>query len=215
MSLRAVVFDFDGVLADSNPLHFRAFRALCEAEGFAGGEEVLHASFGLHNRDIMPRLAGRALSDEESARLADRKESLYRALALEHLRPVDGAVALVEHLASRGVALAVGSSGPGVNVALGLRVLGLAGHFPVVVSGDDAPRAKPHPDIFLRCARDLGVEPSACVVVEDAPAGVQAARAAGMRVLAVTTSCGAEKLSAADRVVASLRDVDAETLRAL
>jgi beta-phosphoglucomutase family hydrolase len=213
--MRAVLFDLDGVLVDSTALHFRAFRALGEEVGVPVTDAMLQSTFGKHNRDIMPMLMGRVLSDEESAHLAHRKEALYRQFAAEGLPAIPGAHALLAALALENVPMAVGSSGPRENVELGLRVLGMDRYFRCVVTGDDTPRAKPHPEIFLLAARGLGVAPEDCVVVEDAPSGITAGRAAHMKVLAVTTSRPAAELREAHRVVESLTDVTVEMLRAL
>jgi len=208
--MQAVIFDMDGVLVDSNALHFQAFRALAQQENVSITDEMLQRTFGMHNREIMPMLLQRALSPSENAALAHRKEALYRELAVTGLHPINGAMALLEHLQRRKIPLAVGSSGPGANVQLGLRVLKMEHFFGCVITGDDVQRGKPDPEIFLKAAAGLHVKPEECVVIEDAPAGVTAAKAAGMRVYAVTTSCGAAELNHAHRVVAHLSQLHSE-----
>jgi HAD superfamily hydrolase (TIGR01509 family) len=130
-----------------------------------------------------------------------------RSVAIEALQPIPGSIDLVRALHDAGMPLAVGSSGPRDNVALALAKLGILQYFGAVVTGDDVTRGKPAPDIFLLAAARLRVDPWTCVVIEDAEQGVEAALAAGMRVVAVTTSLPAERLRKATRVVASLRDL--------
>ncbi|MBI5495750.1 MAG: HAD family phosphatase [Deltaproteobacteria bacterium] len=203
-ALLAVVFDMDGVLLDSQAAHLEAFRQFVREHGATVDETLLRRTFGMHNRDILPMLLGRPLPADERARLADEKEALYRRLARGRLREVPGARALVDALAAAGIPLAVGSSGPRANVELAVEELGMRGRFRALCTGDDIRHGKPDPEVFLLAAQRLGVEPEGCVVVEDAPEGVEAARAAGMRVLAVTTSRAAAQLGRAHRVVDSL-----------
>lgn len=209
----AVLWDVDGVLVDSNAAHFAAFRALGDQAGTPVTTHQLQATFGLHNRAIMPMLFGAHLTEAEITRLSLLKEDLYRQRARTELSAIPGAVALVHAVASAGGLQAVGSSGPRLNVDLALSLMDLRRFMGAVITGDDVAAAKPAPDIFLAGARALGIPPGRCVVVEDAPAGVAAARAAGMAVLAVTTSTTADRLSAATRVVSSPLSVTATDLR--
>ncbi|MBI3544804.1 MAG: HAD family phosphatase [Deltaproteobacteria bacterium] len=118
-------------------------------------------------------------------------------------------------LKKAGVPIAVGSSGPRLNVELALRVVGVTGEFEVVVTGDDVTHGKPDPEIFLTAAARLKMDPAACVVIEDAPQGVAAALAARMKVIGVMTTCEREPLSAAHLVVASLHDVSPSLIAGL
>lgn len=211
----AVLFDVDGVLVDSLPAHFLAFQQLGEQLGVPFTREMLDRTLGQHNGRIFPMWLGNQVASERFGDLADQKEALYRSLAATELQAIEGAVELVKALHQAGLPLAVGSSGPRLNVELAIRVLGLAPYFDVVITGDDVTRGKPAPDIFLLAAQRLGVDPATCVVVEDAEQGVQAALAAGMRVIAVTTSLPAVRLQAATRVVDSLTQLDAQAFRDL
>ena len=121
------------------------------------------------------------------ASLADRKEELYRELVRAKPPIMQGAVELLRGLHQAGVRLAVGSSAPRENIDLALRAMGALEWIPVVVSGGDVTRGKPDPQVFERCAAGLGLDPSRCVVIEDAPVGIEAAKACGMRTVAVLT----------------------------
>ena len=142
--------------------------------------------------------------------LADRKEELYRDLIRQDAPIVDGAVDLIRTLHRAGAHLAVGSSGPRENIDLVLGAMGVAGCISVVISGDDVTRGKPDPQVFLLAADRLGLSPGQCVVIEDAPVGVRAARAAGARVVAVLLYHPAETLHGADLVVERLADLTVE-----
>lgn len=208
-----VLFDMDGVLVDSSDIHFRAWATLGEEIGTPHTREFFDQTFGMHNAQIFP-LWIPDLPVEEARRLADRKEVLYRALARESLEPLPGVVDLLKDLRSENVKMAVGSSGPRANVALILELLGISSYFDFLSTGDDVSHGKPHPEVFLKAAAGLNAPASECVVIEDAPQGIEAARRAGMKVLAVTSSRPASELPA-DKVVDTLADVRAQTLRML
>ena len=209
-----VIFDMDGVLVDSAQPHFRSWQVLAEDNGITVTEEQFTATFGRQNADIIPILFGDA-SPARLQQLADQKEQIYRDLIRAHPPVVDGAPELIRSLYDAGVALAVGSSGPLANIELVLDAMGIRSLIPTIISGDEVTRGKPNPQVFrLACAR-LGIEPSRCVVVEDAPVGVQAARAAGMRTVAVLMYHPAEAFAESDLVVRRLRDLTVPRLRLL
>jgi len=202
-----VIFDMDGVLVDSNAAHFEAFKKLGEQIGVPFTRELLQRTVGMHNNQIFPIWLGAGIAQSEITRLAGEKEQIYRSIARGTLREIPSARVLVKRLYDEGIPLAVGSSGPRENVELAIETLGLAPFFKVRVTGSDVTHGKPNPEIFLKAAEKLGLRPSDCVVIEDAPQGVRAALAAGMRVIAVTTTCPASELSAATRVVSSLDEI--------
>lgn len=180
----AILWDLDGVLVDSREAHLEAWRALCEETGRPFDRAYFERTFGLRNEDIVggywPDLPA-----SERTRLERRKEALYRERAQGRLRPLPGASELVREARRRGLRQALVSSTPPENIALALRELGLDGAFDVIVSGDDVTRGKPDPEGYLVAANRLGVDPARCVVVEDAPPGVEAGRRAGARTLGV------------------------------
>lgn len=208
----SVIFDMDGVLVDSNPAHLEAFQRIGGELGVPFTLEMLQRSVGMHNNRIFPMWLGDGLTPERIKELSDKKERIYREIAAPKLQPIPGSVGLVRSLHEAGVTLAVGSSGPRANVELAVRTLKVEKYFHAWVTGDDVQHGKPAPDIFLKASERLGRAPRDCVVIEDAPQGVQAALAAGMRVVAVTTSLPAEKLSAAHHVIESLDELRPETL---
>jgi HAD superfamily hydrolase (TIGR01509 family) len=177
------LFDCDGTLADSMPLHFQAWTAYLEQAGGAPSrltEELFYAWGGRPEREIFAALNrdhGYAIDPEQGAR---EKEILYRAL-LPRVGPVTAVADLVRRLGAAHAKMAVASGSTRTTVEETLRHLGLRDYFSVIVASGEVPRGKPAPDVFLKAAEGLGVEPARCLVFEDAVPGFQAAEAAGMR----------------------------------
>jgi beta-phosphoglucomutase len=183
---------------DNMGAHAQAWVETARSLGVALAAETVQREFaGRRNDELFPRVLGRPVAADELARLAEAKEALYRALYRPHLRPLAGTEALLDALRARGVRCAVASAAPTANRAFVLDGLGWWGRFDAVVGAEEVARGKPFPDLFLRAAERVGVEPAACLVFEDATLGVQAARAAGMRACGVTTAEPAAVLLAA------------------
>lgn len=181
----AVVFDVDGVLVDSYDAHLESWRRLAAETGVEFTEEDFAATFGRTSREIIRLHWDGSLDDDEVRRLDDRKEALYREIVRSDFPVMPGAVALIDDLIAAGCALGVGSSGPRENVILALARLGRAGAFGAVITGEDVNRGKPDPEVYARACESLRIPPRRCVVVEDAPAGVESARRAGARAVAL------------------------------
>jgi beta-phosphoglucomutase family hydrolase len=201
----AVLWDLDGVLVDSTRFHYEAYRKLLAECGREIGFDEFRNLIGLRNEAILRRLLGE-LPPAEVERLAQRKEELFRELIAGKVEALPGAAGLVRRLHEGGVPMAIVSSTPRANIELILGSLGLAEAFAVVVGAEDARRGKPHPEGFLAAAERLGVPPGDCVVLEDAPEGIEGAKAAGMRCIGVATTRPPERLSEADLVVERLDD---------
>jgi beta-phosphoglucomutase len=208
----AVLWDLDGVLVNTRQYHFDAFRRLLDERGQNLSEEQFQSLFGLRNEEILPRLIP-GLSNEEIAPLSERKEEYFRESLPERIPALPGAERLIRELADHGVAQAVASSTPCENIKAIVGRLNLP--LEVYVGAENVEWAKPHPDVFLAAAAKLAVPPWMCVVVEDAQAGIEAARRAAMASLAVATTWPAEELTGADRVVKSLEEVSTGDLALL
>ncbi|NLC59264.1 MAG: HAD family phosphatase [Armatimonadetes bacterium] len=215
MQRQGVIFDLDGVLVDSSALHLESWRIVGAERGFTMTEQLFWETFGMPNRQIFALLFPEPLSEEEAQELSEHKEAVYRQLAAGRLQALPGAVPLLNSLRAAGFRVALGSSTPQSNIAVILRAVGIEDCFDAIVCGDDVTHGKPHPEVFLKAAERLHLPPECCVVVEDAVVGVQAAKAAGMRCLAVTTTHPAEKLTEADRVVDTLEGLTADDFAAL
>jgi beta-phosphoglucomutase len=209
-----VIFDMDGVLIDSAEPHFESWRMLVREHGGGVTREQFAATFGRQNRDIVPMLFG-DMSEARLQLLSDRKEEIYRDLVREKPPIVPGAVELVRGLHDAGAALAVGSSGCRANIDLVLDAMQATGLISVIVSGDDVTRGKPDPQVFSVACERLRLPPSRCVVVEDAPAGVQAAHTAGTSAVAVLMHHPAEAFDKPDLTVDRLADLTVEQIVSL
>ncbi len=173
-----VIFDMDGVLVDSADAHLMSWKLMAEEHGLSVSESQVASTFGRQNRDIIPLLFGE-VSPARLQTLADRKEEIYRGLVRGKAPVVEGALLLVRALVDRGVKLAIGSSAPRANIDLVLAEMSLVECFDAIISGDEVTRGKPDPEVFTKACAALGMPPSRCVVIEDAPAGVTAAVRAG------------------------------------
>ncbi len=211
---RGVIFDVDGVLVDSYAPHYESWRLLAEEIDADIAESQFAATFGRTSRDIIASLFN--VTDADAVRKLDaRKESLYRDIIRPAVPAMPGAVTLVASLHATGFRLAVGSSGPPENVALVCEVMGLDAYLSASITGADVTRGKPDPQVFLLAAEGLGLPAARCVVIEDAPAGIEAARAAGMPCIALSSTHDRAGLSAADRVVDALDELGPSDIGAL
>ena len=198
----AVLWDLDGTLVDSEEYHWRAWQETMSAEGVVLTREQFLATFGQRNDSILRQWLGRDSTAERIQRIADSKEELYRRIVSQaRLAPLPGVAEWVKRLASEGWVQAVASSAPRANVEVVLQILALTPYFLAVASAEDVSRGKPDPEVFLTAAARLKVAPAQSIVVEDAAAGIEAARRAGMRSIGVSRNAAP---LAADLVVRSL-----------
>lgn len=204
-----VIFDLDGVLVDSGWAHKQSWYDLAEKEGLSMTEEFFINTFGMQNYQIIPILTDRDVSPNEIKRLSDWKEQRYREIIVKELVPAEGAKALLSDLKSEGFLLAVGSSAPRANLELVLDCTDLWDYFDAYVTSQDVTRGKPAPDTFLKAAEKLSLGAGSCIVVEDAVQGIEAGKAAGMPVAAVTTTRSRADLAGADIIVDSLAQLKA------
>jgi beta-phosphoglucomutase len=206
---QAVIFDMDGVLIDTYQAHYQSWVELAEAEGLHITESEFASTFGRTSREIIASLWGsNRCDDAQIAELDRRKEAAFRRIIEDNFPAMPGVGNLLRSLHEAGIRMALGSSGPPENVALALDRLGARDLFAAVVTCEDVTRGKPDPEVFLIAAERLGVAPARCAVVEDAPAGVAAANAAGMTSIGLSsTGRTPEDLTAAHLVVRSLAEL--------
>ena len=207
-----VLFDMDGVLVDSGPIHREAWKILSKENGVEMDDEFFSRTFGMRNDQILKLLFGEGISKELIERLGHRKEEIYRDLARTHLKPARGAKSLVEMLYKRGVPMAVASSGPKKNVELMLSVTGLEDMIKEFVSAEDVSKGKPDPEVFFKAGKKINVSPEKCIVFEDAPVGIEAGKKAGMKVVGVVGTRPPQDLKSADVIVYSLEKISFDDL---
>lgn len=206
--MKGVLFDWDGVVIDSSAQHEHSWELLASETSRPLPEGHFKKGFGKKNQVIIPDILGWTTDPAEVDRLADRKESIYRDLVRQtgvHILP--GARELLAALRSENIPRAIASSTPRENLQAIFTATGLDEYFDAVVCGDDVVNGKPAPDIFLLAAEKLGLPPADCLVIEDAHAGIEAARRAGIPVLAVATTNPLHDLAAATAAVESLAGV--------
>jgi beta-phosphoglucomutase len=205
----AVIFDMDGVLIDSGAHHRQAWVRLFGELGVAPPAGFWRHTIGRPSVEAVPLLLGDRIGPAEARRLANRKHAHYETLAAAGLPAVPGVVALVDTLRAHGVPIAVATSARRVDTVELLGPLGLLDRFGAIVTAEDVVRGKPDPEVYVLAAGRLGARPEGCLVFEDAVVGVLAARAAGMRVIGVTTTYEPADLLAAgaERAIADFERV--------
>lgn len=213
-TITAVIWDLDGVILDSAEAHLKSWYRLAEDLHIPYSDEQFWATFGWRNDAIIPTLVG-PTTPERIKELGDQKEVYFREFIRETATPLPGAIELLSALREAGYKQALASSTPIANIELISAVLGLERYLSAFVSGESVPRSKPAPDTFLKAAEELGVAPANSLVIEDAVAGIQAARAAGMYCIAVAGERDLPGLRVADLVVKDLTEVNVERIRQL
>ncbi len=202
---RAVLWDLDGTLVDTEEAHWLSWQEVLGTEGVAVTREQFLKTFGRTNASFLPDWLGPNSTPEDVARVEEAKEACYRRiLARRGVIPLPGAAEWLERLHREGWRQAIASSAPRLNVETMIAAAGLAAHLDAFVSADDVTTGKPDPEVFLKAAARLGVAPQRSVVVEDAAAGVEGAHRAGMRAIGVRR--GRATLGA-DMEVLSLSDL--------
>lgn len=209
-----VLWDMDGVIVDSGEAHYVSWQASLKRYGLPCTREFFDETFGMNNRGIISLLLKRDATDEEVDAIGGLKEELFRQDIKGNIAPLPGVVEWLERFKRAGFPQAVASSAPQENIDAIIDGIGLRASFQALVSGSALP-GKPDPSTFLSAAERLGLPPSECLVIEDAKVGVQAAKAAGMRCLAVCTTHRAEELAKADLVLKGLADLTSDAVGTL
>lgn len=200
-NIQAVVFDLDGVLADSEGIHNLAWAEIAAEYGLPEGRMPLHEWIGCPDTEIVKDVVREHGLSVTPRDLLEHKRRVFRRLIGRNLKPIPGAIEALSELESLPLGLATSSSRSEAEPML--RILGIADRFRAVVTRESVERSKPEPDSYLLAAQLLGVAPEHCAAIEDSISGVQSARQAGMTVLAVATSLPAERLAGAHQIFAS------------
>ncbi len=207
--LRAVLWDMDGVLVDTAEFHFQAWQTAAAEMGVSYGWELFKQTFGMNNRKILSMLLGELPETQVWMRISERKEAAFRQAIQGKAQPLPGVQAWLERLQRLGRCQAIASSAPQENIDALVDELGFRSYFSAIVSAYDLP-GKPDPAVFLEAARRLSTPPESCIVIEDAIPGVEAARRAGMKCIAVTNTNPRQALASAGRIVDSLEELKEE-----
>lgn len=211
--LKAIIFDMDGVLVDSEPIIYEAARRMFGEHRVTVSKEDFKPFVGAGENKYLGGVAEKYEIQLDIEEVKARTYEIYEEIAKGRLEALLGVHDFISKARAKGLKLAIASSADRVKIDINLREIALPPEtFDAIISGLDVVNKKPDPEIFLTAAKKLCIAPSDCLVVEDAVNGVAAAKAAGMRCLGLTTSFTAEDLAAADWIAGTLADVDKEVL---
>lgn len=211
---RAILWDMDGVLADTSQLHFATWEHVLNEQGIPFDRKKFQLIYGLKNRDLLPFLAGKHLEPEWIDLIADQKELAFRQSLRDHLSLLPGVLDWLKRFNSWGYKQAVASSAPPENVEAVVDELNIRKYFDALVTPGNLP-GKPDPAVFLLAAKRLGVSPAQCVVIEDSIPGLEAAQRAGMHSIGVTTTNPPEALTRADIIVETMQHLTVKQFESL
>ncbi|MCD5397697.1 HAD family phosphatase [candidate division NPL-UPA2 bacterium] len=205
MNKAAVIFDLDGVIIDSEPLHKRAWKAVFEEKGIILKGEELAESVGTTDRFLLKKIIRENNLEPDQEKWYEKKREKYNVLLKNNLQAFPGAISLIKKLSERH-SLALASSAWRKNIKFVLNKLRLTEYFKVVIGREDVGNHKPNPDVYLLAGERLALPFHKCIVIEDSLAGIRAAKKAGMKCIAIANSFPPERLKETDLVVNTLED---------
>ena len=211
-----VIFDWDGVIIDSHNQHELSWQRLAKEYNKDLPNNFFKETFGMRNESIIPKFFNNWVDTNDNKEvkiLADRKEEIYRQIITQNgITPLEGVKELLASLKSQKIRCSIGSSTPIKNIETVINIIGLSDYFDAITAAEDVSNGKPDPEVFLKASKKIGIAPENCIVFEDAHVGIQAAIAAGMKVVAVATTHGIDQLSKAHLAVESLEKIKVEGL---
>jgi beta-phosphoglucomutase family hydrolase len=210
----AVIWDMDGVLVDTGEFHYQSWKQTFEELEIAFSKEQFRETFGMNNAGILEIICSKKLPPDEEQKISEHKEELFREAVKGKAKLLPGVENTLKNFSKWNLKQAIASSAPPKNIEVLVKELNIGAYFDATVSGYDIP-GKPDPAVFLKTAQLLNVKPERCAVIEDAVAGVEGAKRAGMKCIAVTTTNTAEALSKADLIFDSLEELRQHALLAL
>lgn len=199
---KGVIFDLDGTLLDNNPYHLKSWIEYLKNIGRSISEEEYNKNInGRTNKDVIEYIYGRKMSDEDILKYSLEKEACYRKIYEPFIKPVEGLIEFLEILKNKNIPMAIATSGIQPNIDFMFQHVPIKKYFETVVNSSHIIKGKPDPEIYLKAASLLNISPRNCLVFEDAVVGINSAKAAGMKVIAVATTQSKEELSIADMIV--------------
>lgn len=210
-NVEAVLWDLDGVLVDTGEMHFLAFQTALPKFGISITLDEFKVIFGMANREALAYLTGHPLEESLVVKIDEAKETAFRGFIRGRAKTLPGVMEWLEYFKANQIRQAIASSAPQANIDALMDELNLRGYFDQILSApENRLPSKPDPAVFLEAARRLGVDPAKSIVIEDSVAGIEAAKQAGMRCIAVTTTNKRERLLMADEIVDSLTSIEKE-----
>lgn len=200
--VKAAIFDLDGTLVDNNRFHLITWLEYLKSKDRIVTEDEYRLHFnGRTNKDVLEYIFAKEMTAEEALVYSLEKEALYRDIYREHITPVTGLPGLLEAFSNEGIPMAIATSGIQPNIDFMFEHIDIKKYFSAVINSSHVKLGKPDPEIYIKAAEALQVDPSDCLVFEDAVVGIQSAKTAGMNVVAITTTEPAANLAAADLIV--------------
>lgn len=216
MSIKAILFDIDGTLLDNNDYHKKAWMKYLKQEGKEiSDEEFKDKISGRTNVDAIRHIYGEEISEEEAEKYYLKKEEIYRRLYETHIAPIEGLIDFLNELQEHNITMALATSGIQVNIDFMFEHVPIKSYFKTIIQAKDITNGKPDPEIFLKTAKALNVDVKDCVVFEDLTSGVEAGKAAGMKVVALTTTHTPNELHEADLVINNYKEISIKRLAEL
>lgn len=199
MKIEAILFDMDGVVVDNLPYHVDAWLLYCEKNKIPLTREIFYKELnGMNSKDTFEWLYKRSFAKDEIFEMEEEKEEIYRAFYRPHRKPAQGLIDFLSNIKSDGIKVALATSAGQGNIDFTLDGIGLRDQFDVIVGGGEVNKGKPDPEIYLKAAQKLGVNPVNCWVIEDSLQGIKSGQAAGCRVVGITTSHTTAELAHTD-----------------
>ncbi len=201
-NIKAAIFDLDGTLIDNNAVHLKSWLQYLKTMGRVVTEEEYRTHFnGRTNKDVLEYIFKKEMTKEEALPYTLEKEAVYREMYKHDILPVEGLLDLLHAFEKFGVPMAIATSGIQPNIDFMFDHIDIQQYFPIVINSSHISRGKPDPEIYIKASQALGVDPANCLVFEDAIVGIRSAKAAGMKVVAITTTEAANALSTADMII--------------
>jgi len=210
-----VIFDMDGVLADTGSIHFESWVKMAEEIGLEFTRDMFEQTFGQQSPTITRKLVGPEVDNSLVEKWANLKEQYYRKMVKDKLTPLPGVIRIINDLKSEGFKLAVGSSGPTENVDLLLTKLKIKDYFDTIITAAEVKKGKPEPDVFLIVTTILNITPKNCIVIEDSSVGIEAAKRAEMIPIALTTTHKKEEFLGAHLILRDLTELSITDIMSL
>ena len=214
--VKAAIFDLDGTLLDNNKVHLDAWKKYLKDNGMEISDEDFKKNIsGRTNRDAVNHIYKKEMPEEEAEKHYLKKEEIYRQMYEKDITPIAGLQNFLEELSKHNIIMAIATSGIQVNIDFMFEHVPIKKYFKKIIKGKDVTKGKPDPEIFIKAAEALGMPAESCIVFEDSMAGVKAGKAAGMKVVALTTSHPAEELNEADMVIKDYTSITYDRLKSL